>query len=186
MQKLTFVTGNKNKLREFRAILGNLVDSADIDLSEIQSKNVEEVALHKARTAYKKIGSPVIVEDVSFELSAWDGLPGPFIKFFDDSFPREVLIKMLKGEDDRKGCAVACIAYCNGETEFTVRGEVCGTIAQELRGENGWGFDFCLIPDGDTRTFAEMTDEEKNILSHRSRAIVALRENLEERNLFIE
>ena len=183
MQNITLVTGNKNKLKEFQEILGDNLLSKDIDLPEIQSKNVEEVVEAKVRTAFEILQSPVIVEDVSFELEAWGGLPGPFIKFFDDTFPKMSLIKLLQGEKNRKGCAVACIGYYDGNELFTVRGEACGTITHELRGENGWGFDFCLIPEGDTRTFAEMTDEEKNARSHRARAIFHLQTELKKRNL---
>ena len=183
MKSLTLVTGNKNKLREFEEILNTPLSSFDFDLPEIQSPSVEVVALTKAKEAYTILKKPVIVEDTGFELDAWKGLPGAFLKFFEQAFYKDHLIKLLAGETNRKGAAVCAIGYCDRNISFTVLGKVHGSITEEPRGECGFGFDYSFVPDGYTKTFAEMTSEEKNKISHRKRAIESLQKELIARTL---
>lgn len=145
------------------------LSSADIDLMEMQSSDVEEVAADKARRAFKELGKPVVVEDVSVELAKLHGLPGPFVRFFLKAMGDDALYALTRGDEPR--AVVACaVAYFDGEHLFTVRGEVPGRIVPP-RGENGFGFDATFMPDGYDTTYAEMSAEDKNTVSHRRRAI---------------
>ncbi len=171
MKKIYLVTGNPNKLREWRAILPDdiQIDSMDIDLPEIQSADPEEIVTDKARRAYEATGEPVVVEDVSAGLEKLGGLPGPFIKFFLKQMDSAALYK-LAGAEGEKAVVSCSIAYYDGEELVTVRGDVPGTVVAP-RGDDGFGFDVTFVPEGETLTYAEMDESKKNSLSHRQKAI---------------
>lgn len=169
--QITLVTGNKNKLSEWQRILPDSVElvAHDVDVVEIQSLDPEEIVADKARRAYEQLQTPVIVEDVSAGLDKLGGLPGPFIKFFFKKMGDDALFTLAgrPGEIAKISCV---IAYYDGAKLFTVRGEVTGTVVAP-RGSNGFGFDKVFMPDGSNKTYGEMTPDEKNTVSHRSKAI---------------
>ncbi len=173
------VTGNPNKLREWRAILPDdmQIDSMDVDLPEIQSADPEEIVTDKARRAYEATGKPVVVEDVSAGLEKLGGLPGPSIKFFIKQLGGAALYELAGAEGER--ATVSCsIAYYDGEKLVSVRGDVSGTVVAP-RGDSGFGFDVTFVPDGETQTYAEMDEDKKNSLSHRQKAIRLFVEKIE-------
>lgn len=177
MTQIVLVTGNPNKLREWQAMTPAGVDlaSADVDLTEIQSDDPEEIVADKLRRAYEHVEQPVIVEDVDAGLEKLGGLPGPFIKFFNKRLGKDALYQLAGSEGEK--AMVACTAgYYDGETMVIVRGEVQGTVVAP-RGDS-FGFDIVFVPNGETQTYAEMTPEKKNSLSHRSKAIHSLFEKL--------
>lgn len=168
---ITLVTGNQGKLNEWKRFMpsGFTVTSEDIDLDEIQSLNSEDIVADKAKRAYEVVKGPVIVEDVSAGLEKLHGLPGPFIKFFIKVLGEDALMKLAEAEGDK--ATVSCIvAYYDGKTMLTLTGSVDGTVVQP-RGENGFGFDKVFVPNGTNKTYGEMTPEEKDAVSHRSKAI---------------
>lgn len=178
MNKIFLVTGNANKLEEWRRQLPSdiMIDSVDLDLPEIQCIDPEEIVADKARRAYEATGKPVVVEDVSAGLDRLGGLPGPFVKFFIKKLGDDVLFQLAGGEGGP--ATVSCsIAYFDGESLLTVRGDVAGTVVAS-RGENGFGFDKTFVPNGHTLTYAEMPGEEKDAVSHRSVAIKLFVEKL--------
>jgi XTP/dITP diphosphohydrolase len=171
-----FVTSNENKRREAERILGVKLDAASPELPEIQSLDFEEVVRAKALAAHEALALdlppvPVVVEDSGIVFEAWNGMPGALTKWFVESVGNEGLLKMLSGFDGRSARAVCAVAVVGGRGEgvevFT--GEVEGTIAEEPRGEGGFGWDPIFVPKGDFRTYAEM-GKEKNADSHRTRA----------------
>ncbi len=171
---VVFVTGNQNKLNELVAIAPDVLkfSSQKIDLDEIQSLDLREIVEHKARQAYQLVQQPVMVEDVSAELASLNGLPGPFIKFFEQQLGRGALYSLSKAPND--AIIIRCVAgYFDGQHMLFGEGVVEGIITAP-RGENGFGFDCVVIPanqpDGQSRTVAEMSAEEKNAISHRARA----------------
>lgn len=172
------VTGNPHKLREWQRLLPThfVLDAADIDLPEIQSLDSTEIVRDKARRAYEVIGKPVIVEDVSAGLDKLGGLPGPFIKYFEQRLGRDALYQLSHGKSPRV-TVIANVCYYDGH-DFTVAEADIHGEAVQARGDNGFGFDFCFVPDGHTKTFAEMTPAEKDAISHRSQAIKQLIEKL--------
>lgn len=176
--KLTLVTSNKGKLQEWQRILPSAIEivTHDVDLSEIQSLDSEQIVADKAKRAYEQLQTPVIVEDVSAGLERLGWLPGPFIKFFISKLGEGALFELA--DQSGKRARVACaIAYYDGHTLMTVKAENQGTVV-EPRGENGFGFDKVFIPDGSTKTYGEMTMKEKDAVSHRSKAIKLFIEKL--------
>jgi non-canonical purine NTP pyrophosphatase (RdgB/HAM1 family) len=173
---MIFATGNHQKLKEFEEILGTKLDHSDLDLDEIQSVDVEEVAGHKARQAFELLGEPVIVEDTGLYLEGLNGLPGALIKFFVKKLSLDRICS-LAGEN-RQARAVTCIVYFDGEELRIFVGETKGEIAEEPKGTNGFGWDPVFIPEGYDRTFAELSDKEKTSRFMRREAIDKLKEFL--------
>jgi non-canonical purine NTP pyrophosphatase (RdgB/HAM1 family) len=171
MNKIFLVTGNANKLEEWRRQLPSdiEIDSVDVDLPEIQSIDPEEIMADKAKRAYEATGKPVVVEDVSAGLDKLGGLPGPFVKFFIKKIGDDVLFQ-LAGNESEPAIVSCSIAYYDGQDLFTVRGDIKGTVVAS-RGENGFGFDKTFVPEGQSLTYAEMSGEQKDRVSHRSAAI---------------
>ena len=174
--QIKFVTGNSNKVRETVAILGVPLEEAKVDgLIEIQTQNIEELVYHKCQQAYDSLKCPVLVEDSGLLFNAWDGLPGPFIKWFECTVGCEGMLKMLHTFEDRSAIAVSCFAIFDGKDIKIARGEVKGSIATEIRGSNGFCWDVFFIHEGYEKTYAEMQSEEKNSMSHRKNALEKLK-----------
>ncbi|MBA2375727.1 MAG: non-canonical purine NTP pyrophosphatase [Rubrobacter sp.] len=171
-----FVTSNENKRREAERILGVKLDAASPNLPEIQSLDFTEVVRAKALAAYEALAldlppTPIIVEDSGVVFEAWNGMPGALTKWFLKSAGNEGLLKMLSSFDDRAARAVCAVAVVDGTGDGieVFVGEVAGRVAEESRGEGGFGWDSIFIPDGGSRTYGEM-GEAKNADSHRARA----------------
>jgi non-canonical purine NTP pyrophosphatase (RdgB/HAM1 family) len=175
--KLKFVTGNPNKVREAGEILGLDLDSVQVDgLFEVQTPDLDEVVRHKAQQAYSILQCPVMVEDSGLVFHAWDGLPGALVKWFEETVGCPGMLKMLSGFEDRAATAICCFAIYDGKTMQIARGEVKGSLADKIRGENGFGWDVIFIPEGYEQTYAEMSAQEKNAISHRKRALDELKQ----------
>lgn len=156
--------------------MGIKLNHSDLDIDEIQSVEVEEVARHKAKQAYELLKEPVIVEDTGLYFEELNGLPGALIKFFVKKLTLEQICSLVK--ENRRAKAVTCIAYFDGEEVRFFIGETEGEIAEEPRGTNGFGWDPIFIPKGYERTFAELTDEEKTSKFMRKEAIKKLKDFL--------
>ena len=177
--KAIFVTTNEHKRREVQEILGVALESADLDLPEIQAIDPAEVATEKVRSAREALGDtdlPVLVEDSGLMVDAWDGFPGALTKWLMKSVGNEGLLRMLGPQEDRSASAVCVVALAEAIGPVrTFRGEVRGTLASEPRGEGGFGYDPVFIPGWSSMTYAEM-GEGKNADSHRARAFRSVRE----------
>lgn len=180
--KITFVTGSKGKGREAEKILNIPLEVKSLDLDEIQELDLEKIALHKVNQAYNLVKSPVIIDDVSVEIDAWKGFPGPLIKWIlkTENDTAKLLLKMLEGEKNRKAKVRLAIGFHDGKKARIFYGEVRGRIAEEIRGENGFGWDPVFIPDGQEKTYAQMSRDEKNEISHRRKALDKLSDFLKE------
>ncbi len=174
MKRIYLVTGNAGKLKEWQRMFpaGYNLQSADIDLDEIQTLNLEEIIKDKAQKAYDIVGQPVIVEDVSASLDELNGLPGPFIKYFEQALGSDALHQIARGENKEATVTVVVDCY-DGANHVIARADIHGHVVS-ARGANGFGFDTCFMPDGYNKTFAEMTPAEKDMISHRSQAIKKL------------
>lgn len=180
MQTITIVTGNPGKVRELQAMADGRLDFTmhPLSLPEIQSLDLEEVVEDKLKRAYEQLKTPVIVDDVSAGLDKFKGLPGTFIKFFNDTLGGDSLLQ-LAGQEGEK-VTVSCIAaYYDGTTMIFGKGTIRGTVVAP-RGSNGFGFDAVIVPDGELRTMAEMSEEEKMQVSHRGKAFRDLLTQLEQ------
>lgn len=175
MSDITLVTGNPNKLIELQAVLpAELhIQSRKLDLVEIQSLDLEEIVTGKLAAAYEIVGGPVIVEDISAELENLNGLPGPFIKFFEQKLGKDALYKL--SNEGTHVVIKCCMGYFDGTTLATFVGFMDGTITSP-KGEGGFGFDCVIIPDGYTETLSILGPDVKNKISHRHKAAQQLAE----------
>jgi non-canonical purine NTP pyrophosphatase (RdgB/HAM1 family) len=170
MMLYTLVTSSSNKAAEIAAITGEPFPTAALDLPEIQSLDLREVLRHKAREAFGRLGRPVVVEDVSLELAGLGGFPGPLIKWLLQAAGPEGLVAVCDGARDRRARAVCGVLAWDGESELWAEGSVEGSIASAPQGSSGFGWDPVFVPEGHDRTFALMSAEKKNAVSHRGAA----------------
>ncbi|XP_012220188.1 inosine triphosphate pyrophosphatase [Linepithema humile] len=178
---IIFVTSNAKKLEEFIAILGKnfprQITSKKIDLPEYQGE-IDDICRDKCRAAANLVKGPVIIEDTCLCFNALKGLPGPYIKWFLEKLGPEGLHKMLDGWEDKSAEAVCTFAYHSGETDNEVllfQGRTQGIIVSP-RGPRDFGWDPCFQPLNYDKTYAELLKEEKNKISHRSKALEKLKD----------
>lgn len=152
-------------------------EMADVTLTEMQSLDLREIVTDKLRRAYDVVKGPVIVDDVSAGLDRFQELPGPFIKFFNQKLGGEALWK-LAGEKSEKVTIRCMAAYYDGTETIIAEGVLHG-VTVSPRGSNGFGFDVVVMPDGETRTMAEMSATEKIMVSHRGMAFRDLFQQIE-------
>lgn len=172
--KLTLITGNQSKVREFERLLDITFTSRAIDLPEIQETDVSTVAKIKAEAAYAVVKQPLIVDDSGLYVHAWGQLPGALSVWFVENVGPEGLLKMLEGWDDRSAHVETVLGYCDEHGSKVFLGSVQGSIALEPQGTNGLGYDKIFVPTGSDRTVAELTPEEKDAMSARSQAVAKL------------
>ncbi|KAI4311372.1 hypothetical protein MLD38_036275 [Melastoma candidum] len=170
---VTFVTGNAKKLEEVRAILGHSVpfQSVKLDLPELQGEP-EDISKEKARLAALRVDGPVLVEDTCLCFNALKGLPGPYIKWFLQKIGHEGLNNLLMAYEDKSAYALCAFSFALGPDSepITFLGKTEGKIVPP-RGPNDFGWDPIFQPKGYNLTYAEMPKEEKNKISHRSKAL---------------
>jgi len=167
------VTGRAEKAREAER-LGFRLERVDLDLAEPQALDPSDIVEAKARDAYARLARPVVVEDSGLAIRAWNGFPGALVKWLERVAGLETMARMLDVFPDRSAIATCAVAYFDGERVIQGRGEVRGAIAEVPRGEGGFGWDALFVPEGSDRTFAEMSGEEKDRVSHRRKAWEAL------------
>lgn len=174
LKNFVLVTTNKNKLAEINQILGTTHKLSKIEIPEIQSLDLDQVIMEKAKSAYEKIKKPVLVEDISFEIQSLNGLPGPFVKFFLQTLGTERTVKLVSNKST-KTKVTAALALYDGTNLKIFKGIVWGTLSKKNRGEGGFGFDKVFIPKGYKQTYAQMDPKVKNKISHRAKALGKLK-----------
>jgi XTP/dITP diphosphohydrolase len=196
MKELIFATHNNNKAIEIQAILGDgyrimTLDQAGIteDVPEEQD-TLEGNALQKAKYVQEKIGMDCFADDTGLEVDALGGEPGVYsaryAELSDERFEGEEvayanmrkLLRRLEGQADRRARFRTIIALVIEGDQYTFEGVVEGSILSGKRGDKGFGYDPVFLPDGFDKTFAEMSLVEKNMISHRSKAVEKLAEFL--------
>lgn len=205
MRQVIFATGNEGKMREIRAILGDMelkirsMKEAGLapDIEE-NGSTFEENARIKAQTVADALSAQektracvVMADDSGLEIDALNGEPGVYsARYLGEETPFSEksadLLRRLKNvpEKERSArfvCAIAAV-FPDGET-VVARGVIEGRIGYELRGDNGFGYDPIFYLPEYGRTAAELTDDEKNRISHRSRALEQMKEELKKRML---
>jgi len=174
ISQLTFITGNAAKAEQLGRHLEFPVTHRKLDLEEIQSLDLTSIVEHKAKEAYNIVRSPVLVEDTSLTFSALGQLPGPLIKWFLASLGNEGLCQLLNGYDSRQALAEVRCAVYDGKELLTFLGSKKGSISETPRGGVGFGWDSIFIPDGQTKTWDEMTVDEQKATSMRRIALKQL------------
>lgn len=192
MTKLLLATRNEKKLGELRRILAaegisgleviGLADVPSFPEAPETAPDFEGNAVAKARDAVAACGLPAIADDSGIAVDALNGMPGVLSARWsgghgaDDANLDLVLGQLRDVPDERRGAQFVCAAalvLVSGE-ETVVRGEWRGSLVRARRGVNGFGYDPIFMPDGESRTSAEMEPAEKDAVSHRGRALRAL------------
>ena len=153
-----FISGNQNKINNLRKYLGYPIPYRSIELTEIQSLDLEEVVRYKAENAYSVIWSPVLVEDAALECTALWRLPWTFIKFFIEELWLEKLCHLIW--DERWAIARTVFDYYDGNRHYSFEGKLEWNIAKEPLWEDGFAWDKIFIPHWSDRTTAQMNTEE--------------------------
>lgn len=183
--KIVFATNNAHKLSEVSAVLGEgyeLVTLKEVGITEDipeTGATLDENASQKAHYVYERTGLDCFADDTGLEVEALNGAPGVRSARYatdghDFAANNRKLLKELEGKTNRKARFRTVISLIRGGVEQQVEGIVSGTIATKESGCEGFGYDPLFIPEGHNTTFAEMTADEKNAISHRGRAVQAL------------
>lgn len=191
MMKIVFATNNAHKLDEVRQVVGDkfaLVSLRECGIVEDIPENeptLEGNALAKARYIYERTGADCFADDTGLEVDALGGEPGVRSARYatdghDDEANKRLLLERLQGVENRAAQFRTAVALIMGGKEYLFEGIVRGRIATEQLGEGGFGYDPLFIPEGYGRTFAQMSAEEKNAISHRGRAVRKLAEFLKD------
>lgn len=182
MEKLVFATNNLHKLQEANNILKNNV--CILSLKDIKSESnipedyqtLEENASQKSWFIYNKTSYNCFSDDTGLEVDALDGKPGVYSARYageNASYSDNVnkLLQEMKAKDNRKARFRTVISLIINGKEYFFEGIINGIITKKIKGNNGFGYDPIFIPEGYNETFAELTSEIKNSLSHRALAL---------------
>lgn len=175
---LIFVSSNPNKAIEAERILGVPLLRASISLPEIQAASVEEITRNKLETARARGYQRLIVEDVSLGFTQLGEFPGPYVRWLLEAGGGGALGAIAYALHDRSAVARCCVGYWDGSEAHLFSGAVSGEVLVKPEGEQSFGWDPWFRPAGSDRTFAMMTPEEKDAISHRGRAYRELRRHL--------
>ena len=187
--KILFATNNAHKLAEVQAVLGDsytLVTPRDCGVTEEipeTQPTLEGNALQKARYLYERTGLDCFADDTGLEVEALGGAPGVHSARYatdghDFAANNRLLLRNLEGQTNRRARFRTVISLLLGGEEHLFEGVVQGRIIDHEQGSEGFGYDPLFIPDGYDRTFAQMTTEQKNAVSHRARAVRKLADYL--------
>ena len=192
--KICFATQNINKTKEVNQLLGDYYEIINLhDLDYFEDIPETEATLEgnsrlKAHFSFKKFGLPSFADDSGLEVNSLDGAPGVYSARYaggdrSDLANMQKLLQNLADKKDRSAQfkTVITLIWKNGERQFT--GTINGAIIHEMRGKDGFGYDPIFVPDGYDCTFAEMSREEKNKISHRAIAVKKLVEFLKENEI---
>ena len=187
--KIIFATNNAHKLSEVQAVLGpdfELVTPHSVGITEEipeQQDTIAGNASQKARYVHDRTGCDCFADDTGLEVEALGGAPGVHSARYatdghDFAANNELLLRNLEGVGNRRARFRTVISLILDGEEHLFEGIVEGRILDHETGHEGFGFDPLFVPDGYDRTFAEMTTEEKNAVSHRARAVRKLADYL--------
>ena len=197
IKKIVAASSNAHKIKEIQAIMSKFGmevisrDEAGVPPFEIEEdgETFEENSYKKANEIMKATGEITVADDSGLMVDYLGGAPGVYSARFagdhgDDGKNNEKLLKLLEGrpEEERKAKFVSVITliFPGGEA-LVARGECAGRIIEAPTGENGFGYDPLFVPDGYDKTFAQLGPEEKNMISHRAKALEKLEKLLEEK-----
>ncbi len=189
--KLVIASNNAHKIAEIKTIIGGFFEEIyslkelhlEIDPEETGT-TFEENALLKARAVTERTGMCALSDDSGLCVEALNGAPGVYSARYageghDDAENNALLLRNLQGKTDRAAYFVSCVAltYPDGKA-IVAEGRTKGSILTALKGNNGFGYDPLFYSDDLKKSFGEATAEEKNAVSHRGRALAALKEKL--------
>ena len=178
---MIFITSNKNKVKEIKELATSktthiIIEHKEYDYPELQLDEIELIAKESANyirvKAKTKIEKPFFIEDSGLFIHTLNGFPGPYSSYVFKKIGNKGILKLMLGtkEEERNATFKSVVAFCESQRKEPILfgGTVEGRIAEEIRGEEGFGYDPIFEFEG--KTFGEMSVEKKNEVSHRGRA----------------
>lgn len=173
MRRIIFASTNESKFKEILSLLRKFdieIEFVRFKSTEIQSENLEDVALEKSKVAYEKICQPLIVEDTGLFINSLNGFPGPYSSYVFQTIGNIGILDLLSNKTDRFALFRTVIAYNDGNTKMTFTGETKGAISEHIT-EGGWGYDPIFTPEGSSYTYGQQGITNKITISHRTHAL---------------
>jgi XTP/dITP diphosphohydrolase len=170
---LILATQNQHKLAELRPLFsefGVQFETTSIDKLEVRSDDVEVVAREAAWHAFRQLDRAVVVDDTGLWIDSLDGFPRAYPAFVLETIGLQGILKLLEGEPVRTATFVTAVGFADENDIKTFVGRMEGTISINPKGSEGFGYDPIFIPTDDTRTYAQLSMDEKVRISHRSKA----------------
>ena len=171
--RLILVTQNQHKLKELTPLFKKYnveFDTTTLEKYEIRSESIEEIAKVAAKTAFDILQKPVVVDDTGFFIDALNGFPGSYAGIVLKSIGYEGILQLMNDKEDRVSKFETAVGYYDGQHLESFMGTISGAIARVPGGEDGFGYDPIFVPEGFTKTYAELTFDEKVSISHRTKA----------------
>jgi len=163
--KIVYVTGNKFKIELAKKILepyGIEIEQKKIYCPEIQDNEIEKVSQFSAKYAANKLNCAVIKNDSGLCIDSLKGFPGPYTAYCEDTITEEGIIKLMEGITQRDADFIEVISYCEpGGEPISFVSHNKGKIAEKVKGENGWSYDKIFIPENQSKTLAEVDDDQR-------------------------
>lgn len=176
--KIWMGTSSDHKYEEAKEVMneyGIELERLSIDRVEIQADDPELIAEYSLKVL--DVDIPILIEDAGLYINKYYGFPGPYSSYTLRTITNKGILKLMEGDNARGARYLSAVAFRDGDTAVTFRGEVEGEISHRELGTGGFGYDPIFIPsEGDGRTFGEMNAEEKAKISHRARAFRKLAE----------
>lgn len=182
-ETIFIASGNPHKIEELRQVLQPMgielestLDFSDAEEVEEDQPDLEGNAMKKARFWHQKTGLPSLADDTGLEVDSLDGAPGVYsARYAGENATYEAnvskLLSELEGKENRSARFRTVVAFVTKDEQHLFEGVCEGKITADKRGEKGFGYDPVFMPEGYHQTFAELSSEEKNRISHRGRAV---------------
>ncbi len=170
---IVLVTQNEHKIEELTPIFEEFdvpFETTDIRKYEIRSNSVGNVCLEAAIQAFKALQRPVVVDDTGLYIEHLNDFPGAYAAYVLETIGLEGIIRLMKGATDRDARFDTGVGFANGRVSRYFIGTMFGEIAEAPAGKEGFGYDPIFIPENESRTYAELSLDEKVRISHRSQA----------------
>jgi XTP/dITP diphosphohydrolase len=172
-EQIRFLTKNPGKFRELKQLLDPkryklIRDSTEI--RELQTIDMDALVRDKVLKAFEHIRHPLIVDHTGLEFDLLKGFPGGLTSVFYDTLGDEGIASLIGASANPNVTAVTLIAYCDGRTIYSFRGEARGTVAAYPRGKYNFQWDVLFVPKGYDKTYAQLSQRKKNEISMRRRA----------------
>ncbi len=167
------MTQNQHKLTELRPLFERFdvsFETTSLEKFEIRADDVEAVAHEAAITAYDALKRPVVLDDTGLFVDALNGFPGTYSAYVLKAIGNTGILRLMNNIDERTAKFVTAVGYADGDTIQTFVGVMPGNIARVPAGETGFGYDPIFVPQGETRTYAQLSLSEKVNISHRTKA----------------
>ena len=171
--RLVLVTQNQHKLKELTPLFKKYkieFDTTTLEKHEIRSESIEKIAREAAKIAFETLQKPVVVDDTGFFVDALNGFPGSYAGIVLNFIGFDGILRLMTDNEDRASEFQTAVGYYDGQQLESFVGTMSGVVARKPAGEDGFGYDPIFVPDGYTKTYAELTFDEKVSISHRTDA----------------